>query len=124
MTMQSNSKPTESCKPRRFGFLFGARGRRSQRGQAMMELAVALPLLMIVIAGAVDFGTGCYIAIEVTSAARSGAQYGVQNAATMIDITGMELAAQERSTEHLDFVHHHCRENLLGLRISIGDVWL
>lgn len=95
--MQSNSKPTESCKPRRFAFLFGARGRRSQRGQAMMELAVALPLLMIVIAGAVDFGTGCYIAIEVTSAARSGAQYGVQNAATMIDITGMELAAKNEA---------------------------
>jgi Flp pilus assembly protein TadG len=87
----------ESCKPRRFGFLFGAGRRRSQRGQAMMELAVALPLLMIVIAGAVDFGTGCYIAIEVTSAARSGAQYGVQNGATMIDITGMELAAKNEA---------------------------
>ena len=97
MIMQSNSKPTESCKPRRFAFLFGARGRQSQRGQAMMELAVALPLLLIVIAGAVDFGTACYVAIEVTSAARSGAQYGVQNAATMTDITGMELAAKNEA---------------------------
>ena len=89
-----------------------------------MELAVALPLLMIVIAGAVDFGTGCYIAIEVTSAARAGAQYGVQNAATMIDITGMELAAQNEAQKHFYRMHHHCRENLLGHRISSGDLWM
>jgi Flp pilus assembly protein TadG len=97
MTMQSHPKLSQSRKPRRFGFLFGAGRRRSQRGQAMVELAVALPLLLIVIAGAVDFGTACYIAIEVTSAARAGAQYGVQNAATMVDITGMQLAAQNEA---------------------------
>jgi Flp pilus assembly protein TadG len=76
------------------GFLFGAGRRRSQGGQAMVELAVAIPLLMIVIVGAVDFGTACYISIEVTNAARAGAQYGAQNAITLTDIPGMELAAK------------------------------
>jgi Flp pilus assembly protein TadG len=63
----------------------------------MVELAVAIPLLMIVIVGAVDFGTACYISIEVTNAARAGAQYGAQNAITLTDIPGMELAAKNEA---------------------------
>jgi Flp pilus assembly protein TadG len=93
MNMQSQPKSDSFRRPRRFGFFSGGR-RRSQGGQAMVELAVSIPLLMIVIAGAIDFGTACYVAIEVTSAARSGAQYGAQNATTMQDINGMILAAK------------------------------
>lgn len=63
----------------------------------MIELAIALPLLIIVIVGAVDFGTACYIAIEVTGAARAGAQYGAQSATTMQDINGIELAAKNEA---------------------------
>ncbi len=65
----------------------------------MVELAVSIPLLMIVIAGAIDFGTACYVAIEVTSAARAGAQYGAQNATTMQDITGMIQAAKNEAQQ-------------------------
>ena len=71
---------------------------RSNRGTAMLEFAVSVPLLMILLAGALDFGTACYVAIEVTNAARAGAQYGAQNGQTTIDTAGMELAAKNEAS--------------------------
>jgi Flp pilus assembly protein TadG len=67
----------------------------------MVELAISIPLLMIVLAGAVDFGTACYIAIEVHNAARAGAAYGAQNAQTMLDSSGITLAAKNEATNIL-----------------------
>jgi hypothetical protein len=84
--------------------LFGGSRRRSQGGQALTELAVAIPLLMILIAAAMDFGSACYLAIEVNSAARAGAQYGAQNAVTMQDGPGIVLAAQNGAPQ----VHPPC----------------
>ncbi len=67
----------------------------------MIELAISIPLLMIVLAGAVDFGSACYVAIEVTNAARAGAQYGAQNSTTMVDTNGIILAAKNEAANIL-----------------------
>jgi Flp pilus assembly protein TadG len=72
--------------------------RRSNSGSAMIELAISIPLLMIVLAGAVDFGAACYVAIEVANAARAGAQYGAQNSTTMVDSSGIILAAENEAS--------------------------
>ena len=73
------------------------RRRRSQssrqRGASLLELAVVLPILLLLSIGAVDFARAYYLGIEVASAARAGAQYGAQNAGTTTDIAGMEAAA-------------------------------
>ena len=75
--------------------------KRLDRGTAMLEFAIALPLLLLVLAGAVDFGSACYVAIEVSNAARAGAQYGAQNGQTMIDANGIILAAKNEATNIL-----------------------
>lgn len=62
----------------------------SQTGAALLELAFSLLLLLPILFGAIDLGRAYYLSIEVSSAARAGAQYGVQNSA---DTAGMQTAA-------------------------------
>jgi Flp pilus assembly protein TadG len=47
----------------------------------------------LLLVAAVDFGRVFYAAIEVASAARAGAQYGVQNYNTAVNYNGMAQAA-------------------------------
>lgn len=53
-----------------------ARG-SNQRGQAVIELALTLPLLLVVIFGIIDFGFMFQRYESVTNAAREGARLGV-----------------------------------------------
>jgi Flp pilus assembly protein TadG len=53
----------------------GSAGRspRRRRGAAAAELAMILPLMLILVLGCVDFGRFAYSYIAVTNAARAGA---------------------------------------------------
>ncbi|MGH7917026.1 MAG: TadE/TadG family type IV pilus assembly protein [Candidatus Binataceae bacterium] len=58
-----------------------------------MELALLLPLLLMLLLAAADFGRLFYLSIGLDSAARAGAQYGSRSVITAADINGMENAA-------------------------------
>lgn len=86
--------------------LFLPRRAGGETGSALVELAVALPLLVLTLVGTADFARVFYTAIELTNAARAGAQYGASspgksgNAANMestataaVNITGVTAAA-------------------------------
>ncbi len=47
--------------------------RPGRRGQALVELALILPVLLLLLAGAVDLGRAWYSQITITNAAREGA---------------------------------------------------
>ena len=47
---------------------------RTERGAAAVELAIILPVLLLVIGGIIDFGRFFYTQIQVTNAAREGAR--------------------------------------------------
>jgi Flp pilus assembly protein TadG len=72
---------------------------KSQTGQAAVELALIIPLLFLFFLGTIEFGRLAYIAIETSSAARAGAQYGGQNHITAANIAGMQQAALEDAPE-------------------------
>jgi hypothetical protein len=55
---------------------FQRRGSSSERGAALVEIAVALPVLIALLIGTIDFARVFYLTIELTNAARAGAQYG------------------------------------------------
>lgn len=75
---------------------FMASSRRTDNGQALVELALSLPVLVLLLLGAVEFGRFAYLAIELTNAAKAAAQYGAQNSVTGVDVSGMQaLAAQD-----------------------------
>src|SRR5262245_19797674 len=51
--------------------------RSNQRGQAVIELALTLPLLLLVVFGIIDFGFMFQRYESVTNAAREGARLGI-----------------------------------------------
>ncbi|MGC2032927.1 MAG: TadE/TadG family type IV pilus assembly protein [Steroidobacteraceae bacterium] len=58
-----------------------------------MELALSLPLLLMMFLVVVETGRAFYIAISLANAARAGVQYGAQNLSTAGDNAGMQQAA-------------------------------
>lgn len=67
---------------------------RSQSGQAMLELAIVTPLLLLLSIGVIELGRFAYIGILVGNAARAGADYGAQSLAQSVDTVGIQTAAQ------------------------------
>lgn len=49
---------------------------KRERGQALVELAIMLPILLIILLGVIDFGRVFYAYVTITNAAREGARYG------------------------------------------------
>ena len=72
------------CHRNRFG---------STRGQAAVELALSVPLLILLLLVVVEAGRICLIAISLASAARAGVQYGAQSLITVNDNPGISSAA-------------------------------
>ena len=68
-------------------------GRNGESGQSLVELALTMPLLLLILLGAVELGKVAYAAIEVSDAAMAAAQYGAQNSTTAGDTTGIQTAA-------------------------------
>ena len=73
--------------------IVGRTPRRNERGAALVELAVALPLLAVIMVGAIDFGRAFRTAMVVTNAARAGALYGQHSQPNAGSPTGMRDAA-------------------------------
>lgn len=72
-------------------------GRGGESGQALIELAVSLPLFLVLLLGAAEMARLAYMAIEVTEAAKAAAQYGAQNATSSVDTAGITLTAQKNA---------------------------
>lgn len=53
------------------------RFRRTEKGQALVEMALVLPILIIIVFGIVEFGRIMNTYLIVTNAAREGARHGV-----------------------------------------------
>ncbi|MGC2162892.1 MAG: TadE/TadG family type IV pilus assembly protein [Silvibacterium sp.] len=60
----------------------------------MVELALILPIFVVLLVGAAEIARVEYASIEVSNAAMAGVQYGGQDATTAADTTGIQNAAQ------------------------------
>ena len=63
-------------------------------GGALVELALVLPVLVLVFVGTIDFGRVFYTSQSLINAARAGVQYGAYTPARTADFAGMEAAAE------------------------------
>ncbi|MGA7871107.1 MAG: TadE/TadG family type IV pilus assembly protein [Candidatus Binatus sp.] len=70
-----------------------SRNRKWSRGQSAVELAIAVPVLVLLLVVAADFARAFFFSIAVNNAARAGAQYGSQTVITAADLNGMKSAA-------------------------------
>jgi Flp pilus assembly protein TadG len=67
-----------------------------ENGAALVELVVSLPVLVALLVGIADFARVFYTAIELSNAARAGAQYGAKNlnsCCTTAEHTDMDTTA-------------------------------
>ena len=85
--------------------------RAAQAGQALLEVALVTPLLLLLALGIIEIGRYAYYSILVADAARAGAQYGAQNLATAADTAGIRTAAEndgQNLSELKVTVQHEC----------------
>jgi TadE-like protein len=66
---------------------------RQDKGQAFVELALVLPIFILLLVGAAEVGRLAYASIEVSNAARAGVAFAAQTHATAKDTTNIQLAA-------------------------------
>jgi Flp pilus assembly protein TadG len=71
-------------------------GRRCRLGQSMVELAIAMPFMLLLMLGTIDLGRMFFSYVEIRNAVREGAAYASHNPT---DTAG----AQARVTGHGDF---------------------
>jgi Flp pilus assembly protein TadG len=71
-----------------------ARRASFRSGQSTAELALVLPVLVMLLLIGTDLARVFYLSIGVNGAARAGAEYGSQSVITAADSPGMVAAAQ------------------------------
>lgn len=67
---------------------------KHNRGQSMLELALCLPLFLVLILGTAEIANIAWAAVQVQNAARAGAQFGSQSRAAAADSTNITSAAK------------------------------
>ena len=86
----------------------GGHPRRKRRGAAAVELAILLPLMVLLTLGSVDFGRFAYNFIAVTNAARAGAAYAMMNNYTSTTyntwVNSVTAAAQAEMTGQAGYI--------------------
>ncbi len=65
----------------------------STQGGGLVEMALVLPVLLLLFGGVIDLGRAYYLAQEIAGAAESAAIYGVQNPTGTAGITAAAQAA-------------------------------
>jgi hypothetical protein len=85
-------------KPEKFGL---ARLNRvaDDSGQALVETALTMSLLLLMFIGVVELARMEFAAIELTNSARAAVQYGAQSPYYTVDQPGMTMAAQNEGND-------------------------
>lgn len=73
-----------------------------RRGLAALELALLLPLLMLIVLGCVDFGRFAHAYIAVTNAARAGAGHGCMHPPTNASLPSWRSAIRDTVVSELE----------------------
>jgi Flp pilus assembly protein TadG len=85
-------------------------------GQTIVELALLLPLLLVLVVGVTEIGRYAYYDILVANAARAGAAYGSQGMAQAADVAGITEAAHRDGLNTLTITPiQQCGCNAAGL---------
>jgi Flp pilus assembly protein TadG len=68
---------------------------RQDQGQAFVELALTLPILIVLLLGAAEIGRLAYASIEVSNAARAGVAFGAQSHTSAANPAQIQTAATQ-----------------------------
>jgi Flp pilus assembly protein TadG len=102
-----------------------ARRPRRSRGQSLVELALILPILMLILLGAIDFGRVLFSWIAVHNAAREATAYAVTNPTDMAGITlraTQEANVQGQRGEGVMSVAVTCRNSATQATVPCNSI--
>jgi Flp pilus assembly protein TadG len=69
----------------------------SDAGQATLELALCLPLFVLLILGSAEIGNLAWSSVQINNAARAGAAFGSISRANAADLVDIQAAAQNEA---------------------------
>src|SRR5262245_61578030 len=81
--------------------------RRTRAGVAATELALILPLLMLLARACVDYGRVAYLNIALSSAARAGASHAIMTPYDPDSFEPWKLAIQQRARDEMELQTGH-----------------
>ena len=71
---------------------------RDSRGQSLVETALMIPLLLVLILNAVNFGYFLLVTLNLTSATRNGIEYAIQGSSTPSNTSLPQVTGSAAST--------------------------
>ncbi len=74
----------------------------SSRAQSLVEFGIILPVLLVIVLGAIDFGRVYFAYVSVTNGARNGAQYAALSPESAADAAGIRDAAVADTSDLLN----------------------
>lgn len=70
------------------------RSDKKERGAVAVEMAIVLPLLLLILLGIIEFGRALNVQVSLTQAAREGARYAaIHHGEAGLDVSGTALAS-------------------------------
>lgn len=104
MKQATNATPAtfKRMKPATLQHINPARAQRGERGQSLVELAISLTVIMLLLAGAVDFSMAYFSFSAMQDAAQEGALYGSVNPH---DEVGIENRVRSASSTPVDLAN-------------------
>jgi len=96
---------------------------RGQRGQSLVELAITLPILILLLLGTLDFGMAIFSYSMLRDAAQEGAFYGSFNPANVAEIENRARNISPRSGNAIFSSPVHLRDkDLIKVTVrALGD---
>lgn len=85
--------------------------KRIRRGQSIVELALALPLLLLLLLGTIDIGRVFFDYVQLRNAAREGAGYGAHFPTDEVGIEARVMRHGVPSGTSVDAVPNSCAIN-------------
>lgn len=107
--MKSSIEQTNST----FGHNVPQKLRRGERGQSLVELAISLTIILLLLAGAVDFSIAYFSFSAMQDAAQEGALYGSINPT---DTAGIITRVRSASTTPVDLSN----EDLVKVKVNLS----
>jgi Flp pilus assembly protein TadG len=80
----------------------------------MLEVALLLPMLLLLALGVIELGRYAFLSILIGNAARAGAAYGAQDLPQSVDTPGIQKAADN------DFQNNGQNVNILSVTNSVA----
>jgi Flp pilus assembly protein TadG len=96
-------------------------GCRQRPAAAATELALILPLLLLVVLGCVDFGRFIYAYIAVTNAARAGSFCGATNPYTTGTYGSWQSKVQQAAADEMGSIGGFTKSNVTATAVTTGE---